>query len=385
MPAGSHSPNPPRRPNGRASETADRARAEQREPGTWLGLSTVYCAEQLHMAMESGANRAGSGPPAGAVGGLLVGAWKTAAAAAAVKLGVFNLIGEGGTRDEKLAVDLGLPARSLQTLLRVLGDLGLVLRRGSELSLSEEARGQLVRGQPGYLGDLLVHNLANFPHWAELAEVLRSGEPPIKLLHTPSPPYWASVGLATLELGFPLARRAADVLCFAQAGKARVLEIAGGTGYFSVTLLEQNPQATALQLDWDNMNALAEELAGKHGVRERLSTKHCNALTEPYGEGAWDLVLYAQMAHGLSRELNVDIFRRARAALKPQGTFVLTDYIRDEASSQFLNLLDLNLLLHSADGHMPTEAECRSMLAEAGFTDVSAHPAGGFSTIFLAR
>ncbi|MDX2052533.1 MAG: class I SAM-dependent methyltransferase [Polyangiaceae bacterium] len=312
--------------------------------------------------------------------------WAYASLASGVSLGLFTHI-EGGTNTvARLSEATGAPERGLNAILEVLAVSGYVDKRGNAFFNRPETSAVLVAGKPEYLGDFVLHNLRVFEEWGTLPEVVASGVPAIPLRDAPNHPFWESIGQAALPLGIPFAQAASKLLKISGAGPIKILDVAGGTGYFACSWLKDNPEAHATQLDWANMNALAERLAMSWGVGERFTTQAGNSMEVDLGKDTWDYIVYAQMAHGIGWTSNVAVFRRAYGALKAGGSLVIADYLRtDDAPHPFVSLMDVNILIHSADGRVWSADDCRSMVKEAGFQNVTVQSVRGPNSLVVAR
>ena len=164
----------------------------------------------------------------------------------------------------------------------------------------------------------------------------------------------------------------------------RVLDIAAGHGAFGIVIAQKNPSAEVVALDWAPVLAVATENAKAMGVAARFRTLAGDALTVDYGTG-FDVVLLTNFLHHFDRSTCVGLLRKAAGALKPGGRVVVLEFVpnEDRISPPLAAAFSLTMLAGTPAGDAYTFAEHTSMLAEAGFTDVTAHPLPGPETVIV--
>lgn len=152
----------------------------------------------------------------------------------------------------------------------------------------------------------------------------------IRTLDTKENPFWEELVLAIASLQFPVAQIVAERLGIAKAGPVSVLDVGGGSGVYSAVLLTGNPDATATQIDWANVNRIARNFTGKFGVADRFKTIDGDFHTIDFGTTSDDIGIYSNIAHQESPEDNIVIFRKFRKTLRPGGTLVVSDFVLED-------------------------------------------------------
>jgi hypothetical protein len=86
----------------------------------------------------------------------------------------------------------------------------------------------------------------------------------------------------------------------------------------------------------------------------------------------YDLILLGAICHMFTPEQNRDLFRRAFAALAPNGKLVVRDFILepDKTAPLFAALFSLNMLVATEGGASYSAPEYEHWLHEAGFSEV---------------
>ncbi|NBB21160.1 methyltransferase [Runella sp. CRIBMP] len=155
-----------------------------------------------------------------------------------------------------------------------------------------------------------------------------------------------------------------------------LLDIAGGTGYFSYEWLLVNTQATATVFDRPAVLEVAAELldefcqsgrAGAAGVRERIRFQPGDMLTDALPQT--DIVLAASLFHDWPTDTCQRLAHRFAAALRPEGELWIHDaFLNDELDGP-LAVTDYSAqLFWVTKGRAYSRREYRGWLQEAGLT-----------------
>ena len=75
-----------------------------------------------------------------------------------------------------------------------------------------------------------------------------------------------------------------------------MLDVGGGSGIYSAIWLGKNPKGRATQLDWPNVNRIAEKYVARFGVADRFSTQDGNLLEADFGNALYDYGIFSHMA-----------------------------------------------------------------------------------------
>jgi SAM-dependent methyltransferase len=284
----------------------------------------------------------------------LVGYWRTDAIAGAVEVGLFEAL--PGTVVE-VADRLGLHAGRLGALLRALGELALVERRGQKWSLT--ARGAHLRvDHPYTLADAALEYAGPLRAlWGELPRAVRDQgwRPPDAFREVAADPARVIPHHRMLR---SYARH--DYRPVPEAlrlrGDERVLDVGGGVGVLAELLLAEHPHLQVVVLDRpevvaqipgrDRLNAVAEDLFGSWSVQA-------------------DVAVLARVVHDWADEEAVQILENVHRALPSGGrVFLVEMLVADDGS--FGGLCDLHLLM-ATGGRERTRQEYEQLLNKAGF------------------
>jgi ubiquinone/menaquinone biosynthesis C-methylase UbiE len=317
------------------------------------------------------------------------GYWASAILAASLRHDLFTHLEVGRASAEQLAGRAGLTERTTQAMLDALLGMELVTRVPDGYENSLEASTYLVRGKRDYLGGYADLILSTWRDWERLPEVVASGKP----LHRheeakPDNPFWESYVLGLAPLSFAPARMAAEHLKLRDKPSFRMLDIAGGAGAFSATWLELHPEGRSLQVDLANVNVIARKYVATFGVADRFETLDGDMERLELGQTTYDYAIYANIAHGLSAERNIAMFRKIRRALKPGGTLVIMGLLPndDRTGDPLLLRFNVNMILNTLEGATHLRTEYRDWLAAGGFehVDFQSFPDVPFTLVYAS-
>ncbi|MEX0676648.1 MAG: methyltransferase [Pirellulales bacterium] len=317
---------------------------------------------------------------------LATGGWSCAALGAAVKHSVFTHVDKGSHTVDEIARSAGLSQRGTRALVDGLVGVGLLTVADGRYQNAPEAAEFLVEGKSSFLGGFAKFTLEELDNWAQLAEVVKTGAP-AEDINFDENPFWEDLVLSIAPSSFPIAQAAAKRLRIAGAGPISILDIGGGSGVYAAVFLKANPQATATQLDWANVNRVARSFVEKHGVADRFRTIDGDFHKIDFGIARYDVAVYSHIAHSETPADNVAVFRKLRGALKEGGTLVVIDFVQadDRSGPPFALLFHLNMLIHTQGGATYRQCEYRAWLAEAGFRQVDIEPTEGPASLVYAR
>lgn len=298
------------------------------------------------------------------------GLWGSAILGAAVTHRVFTILERGARTPEELALEAGLSARGAQALLDGVVGLGLAEVAGGRYRPSREAATFLVEGRPSYLGDWVKLEALCMEQWQGLPDAVRAGAPPPP--ESDDTRFWEALVPTLIPIGIPVAQAAADALEVARRGPISILDVGGGSGIYSLTMLRANPRAVALQVDWPAVNRIARANLVREGLGNRFATVDSDYHEVELGEGMHDLAIYANIAHMESPAANREMFSRIHRTLTMGGALVVADFMVDDDRSgpPMALLFASNMLLRTTGGSCYRRRDYEVWLREAGFKSV---------------
>lgn len=249
---------------------------------------------------------------------------------AALELEVFtHLAGRSRSADE-LQHLTGATPNGLRTLLRACASLGLLGRDGERYLNSPAAMQYLDKRSGRYVGDYFRYQIDRqiYPWLEQLNDALR-GRPTTPLYERMASPEEAELfsnaqHVGSLGPAHLLAQRV-------DAGQwNQLLDVAGGTGAFSIALCQRAPALRATILDFPAVTAIAQRYVRQAGMQERIATLSGEALATEW-PGGMDAVLMSYLLSAMPVERFGLLFDKAHRCLNPGGRLVVHDFMLDES------------------------------------------------------
>jgi len=254
----------------------------------------------------------------------------SAALGAAIELGLFWTLEKRPLTTHEVARELGIPPVRCRYWLQLLCGLNLIEQKSSVYVTSSTARSAILEVYSQDSWRLLAQearerlpSLCNLPlHLREhgTAPTTRSLALPSYVAKMAEDPERALRFTRMLyELHQPIADYLADILDMTKVD--RLMDLGGGSGVVSLSLLNRHPQLTAVVVDIDSVCVAGRTIAAEHSQGERIVYHAADFLRDELPSG-----------FGMVLECDVNIysealFHKVWAALDPGGYFVIVDQL----------------------------------------------------------
>ncbi len=294
---------------------------------------------------------------------------------AALNIQLFGHLSEGAASIGEIAKATGVAENRLETLVSALVSVGLLSRDNDHLVNSPAAQRYLVPGAPAYFGDYYRFQIDRqiYPLMIDLDAGLAGDEAGLK--HR-SMSGWLSE--AEDADNFSRAQHAGSTgpaMMLAKSldlgGAEKLLDVAGGTGAYSIAFCEKYPNLTATIIDFPSVVDIAERFVGDAGMAERIAFVSGDALQIPWPDGQ-DVVLMSYLLSAVGGGDIAELLERAWKALRPGGRLFLHDFMLDDdrtgpvsAAAFFMFYLALR-----TDPVSFTAAQVSSWAKVQGFVDI---------------
>lgn len=312
----------------------------------------------------------------------------TAILRAGVQLGIFDLIANGNDQANSIAATIGADEHGTRILLDALAALGL-LERTDGYQLTRLADAFLVTNRPSYLGGM-VNILAAPWAWSgypRLAEAVRHGGTILEQhAETPGWEFWEAFAPSSVGIAVPAAQVLAELVrgWAGQRESLDILDVASGSGLFSLTLAAQHPRARASLLDWANVLKFTKDNVDRLSLRDCTSFIEGDIFEVPLG-GPYDVIIASHIFHHFSEQRCLTLMCRLAEALKPDGRLVIHEFISGSrpAETPFPYLFSIIMLTSTRDGEAYSLDTYSRLLQEAGFSPPEVHESQGMPSRFL--
>jgi len=284
----------------------------------------------------------------------------------AIELNIFTHVGPGATA-EAIAGRLDMPQRGVEMLLNALVGTGFLVKEENAFACTPQTDRFLNDASDESVRASLLHSVHLWDRWSHLTECVNAGTTVTGETASLKDPKRTEAFIGAMHRNATnRARRISDMLdC---TGVARMLDIGGGSGAYTIALVKDNLQMEGVVLDLPQVTPITRRHIADAGLGERIQTVNGDYHTAQYG-GNFDLVLASAIMHINSPEENLAIARKAFNCLNPGGRLVISEFLlnEDKTAPEAAALFSINMLVATEQGAAYSEAEYRAWLTMAGF------------------
>jgi predicted O-methyltransferase YrrM len=294
--------------------------------------------------------------------------WRSSTIHAAVKLEIFSVIGDRQLSIAEVSESVGGKQRSVEMLLNGLTAMGLLKHEKNNYKNTDFSRSCLLKGEPGYIGYIIMHHFHLVDAWAQLHEAVLRGEP----VETRS--HGDEVERESFQLGmYNLAMSIAPSIAAAinLEGRSHLLDLGGGPGTHAIHFCLANPMLKATIYDRKTTEPFARKTTEKFGVADRIDFVAGDFNVDPL-VGSFDVAWLSQILHSNSYGECQTLIEKTVKALEPGGLILVHDFFLNDTldGPVFPALFSMNMLLNNY-GRSYSEKEVRDMLSRAGIRDIN--------------
>jgi hypothetical protein len=308
----------------------------------------------------------------------------------AVRLRIFDILEAGPKTLDELVAATFASKRGLGAILNALVGLSFLAKDSQgRYANTPESSAFLISTKPAFFGGMMRHTSTELlPKWLHLNEIVRTGVP----AHAVNQQAGGAAFFAQfVEDLFPFNLRSAEVLAdtlkVAQAkAPIAVLDLAAGSGVWSIVLAEKSPQVKVTAVDWPGVIEVTWKIAAKHGVEGRFQFVGGDLLEADFGTG-YHIATLGHILHSEGEFRSRALLKKTFAALAPGGTIAIAEFLVNDARTGPPNALifAVNMLVNTETGDTFSFNEIKGWLNEAGFVDARTVEAPGPSPLILAN
>ena len=149
-------------------------------------------------------------------------------------------------------------------------------------------------------------------------------------------------------------------------GVTTVLDIGGGTGIYSIALLQRNPNLKAIVFDRPEVLKVASELAAEYEVDDRLEFRSGDMFVDELAQGC-EAILLSNILHDWDVPECQQLVTRCAEALPAGGRLLIHDvFLHDELDGPLPIALYSAALFSLTEGRAYSVAEYSSWMKSAG-------------------
>lgn len=290
---------------------------------------------------------------------------------AAVESGFFDAVAGRSMNASELAAATNCSERGVTAVMDSLIGLALAARnQDGRYVLTAESQAFLTGTHPASLAPFFRHCSRDLMGaWPSITECVRTGQPVKRVdAEQSGAEFFRDFVEALFPIGYQAALAVARSVSFPPEAAINVLDIAAGSGVWSIALAQSFPNARVTAVDWERVLPVTRKVTAQHGLAGRYKFVSGDILEADFGSG-YDVATLGQILHSEGDRRSAELLKKVFRALKPGGTIVIADFLANEDRTgppQAL-IFSVNMLVHTSTGRAFTFQEIAAWLAEAGF------------------
>jgi len=164
----------------------------------------------------------------------------------------------------------------------------------------------------------------------------------------------------------------------------RLLDVAGGSGCFSIQLALHNPELRCTVAELPPVAADTRAYIERYGCSDRVDTYPFNMFHDAWPTG-YDAIFFSNVFHDWDPQRRDDLAQRSFDALPAGGRILLHEMLLHETQDGPLPAAMFSVMMLGTRGKQFSLPELDELLTRAGFVDTSAAPSYGYYSLVSAR
>jgi hypothetical protein len=296
---------------------------------------------------------------------------ETAVLWAALDLGLFTAVADGASDEPAVAETCGISELDAERLVVCCLTLDLLRVEGGRLVNPPDVERYLVQGRRTYAGAWMTFTRRDVPGWFRIAELMTEGPEPtlLGMYDGLTVERARKYHEATYSIGMGAGRRFVRTVDL--EGRNRLLDLGGGSGAYSINVVQAHPGMTAVVFDLPPVVEVTRQFLAENGVADRVDTIGGDFTADPLPEDC-DVAVMASNLPIYDADVIAGVVARAHDALLPGGEMHLIGEMLDDDRRGPVDaaMWGMNELLCAGRGRAHTAAECIGYFEQAGFRHV---------------
>ncbi|MCZ6872715.1 MAG: methyltransferase [bacterium] len=305
---------------------------------------------------------------------------------ASLNLELFSRLSGQSKTLQALTQETAVTPNRLRTLLTACVSLGLIIKDGENYRNAPASEAYLVPGAPSYFGDYYRFQIDRqiYPQLTQLDAALQGDN--VRPLYDLMADEGEAEHFSRAQHAGSLGPAAVMAKMVDLTGCRQLLDVAGGSGAFSITFCQRYPEMSATILDFPHVIEVAKRYVTEAGFEHQIDYIAGSA-TEVVWPGEQDVVLMSYLLSGVSETDISACLAHAFRSLKPGGQVILHDFmIQDDHSGPTSAALWFLPLLFNPGAVSLTPGWLSALLHQAGFRDISVQDLlPGLTKLVLAK
>jgi ubiquinone/menaquinone biosynthesis C-methylase UbiE len=207
-----------------------------------------------------------------------------------------------------------------------------------------------------------------------MADCVRSGKPEQEVnKQETAEEFFPELAAAIFPMNYAIAQMVVEKLKLSELKLgARVLDIAAGSGVWSIPVAESNNNVTIDAVDFPAVLQVTRKFAMRHNVAPQFNyiAKDWRQITlEP---NSYDVIIIGHLLHSEGKESSETLLGKVNPALKEGGWVVIGEFLTNEerTAPAVAVLFAINMYLQTTQGCVFTYLELKEMLENTAYKNV---------------
>jgi hypothetical protein len=290
----------------------------------------------------------------------------------ALRLGVFDAIGDITRTAESVATKLQLESRATELLLNALAALELLRKQARSFSLAPVAQKYLIRSSPHFVGGMILFEDSLWQCWEKLPDAMRRGAPVRPANMYQDDPQETEIFINAMD---SLVKARGDTEAVTRAldwhQAEDLLDVGSGPATYPIALCKQFPKLRAAVFDLPGTLKITARRVGDAGLAERIRLIPGDYRKDEIS-GRYDVVFLSNIIHGEDEQNNERLIGKLSTNLKPSGQIVVKDHILDDsrANPPVGAIFSLLMLLTTDAGRCYSFTEIKGWMERAALREI---------------
>ena len=296
--------------------------------------------------------------------------WETKILLTAVHLDVFSALNGVSLTINQLAEVRALNARALELVMNALVAMRVLTKKEKLYANTAVAERYLVQSSPEYVGHLLTLHNAEWNHWGQLEQAVKTGESPVKQhVFETNPELGAQVLMVLDRIGRGSGPALAQRLHL--SGANRMLDIGGGAGTNAIAFCREYPELGATVFDLQSTLNVTKQCVDEAGLTDRIQLQAGNFHEDAF-QGSYDVALMSDILHYQDGKTNAALVEKVYQCLNAGGRLIIKDRFLDpeRTSPAWTTAFAVHILVNTEKGECFTIEESRQWMEQAGFQKI---------------
>jgi SAM-dependent methyltransferase len=293
--------------------------------------------------------------------------WETKILLTAVKLDLFSVLKGQSLTVNEVADTLNLNPRALELVMNALVAMRVLTKEEKLFANTPVAKRHLVQSSSDYVGHLLLLHDAEWSHWGQLEETVRTGQSPVAQHVFETNPELGSHVLTVLDrIGRGSGKGMAQRVPL--HGAKRLLDIGGGAGTNAIAFCLEYPELSATVFDLPQTLKVTMQGVKNAGLEGRIHLLGGNFHVDDF-HGPYDIALMSDILHYQDGRANAALVEKVYACLSEGGRLIIKDRFLDpsKTSPAWTTAFAVHIMVNTECGECFTIQESRQWMEQGGF------------------